>query len=440
MKKKVLALLITTTMVFSMVGCGSKGKDVSNSTTPSPTPQSEKKQAESNSNQGGEEKKISGDLLVWLDNDDWADAVIEAFNAKYPDVTIEYQNVGNVDTRGKVSLDGPAGIGPDVFLMPHDHMGIAIEDGLCEPMTDELQKKYENNILDAALETCTADGKVYGVPISTENIALFYNKDLYGENPPSSFEEIIEFAKGYNDFAAGKYTMAWQVDDAYHNYLFLTAFGMQLFGPDMRDYKTPGWDTPQVTEAIDFYRSLRKQLFDVNVVDASWDATVAAFQRGEVPLTISGPWAISDALTNGVNFGVTKLPTIKGVQPRCFSGNIIASVSSYAKNKEAAYAFVDFLAGEEGATIMYKVTGKMTALKDISNIAGLKEDVYLKGIQEQSPYADPMPIIPEMSQAWDAIKNLFTFTWDNTLTSKEAQDKAMDTYKTALQAAGKTLD
>jgi hypothetical protein len=48
-----------------------------------------------------------------------------------------------------------------------------------------------------------------------------------------------------------------------------------------------------------------------------------------------------------------------------------------------------------------------------------------------------MPIIPEVSQMWDALKNLFTFPWDNTLSISEAQAKAMETYDTALQLAGK---
>jgi len=436
MKKKLLSVLLVLAMALALVSCGKKKENDpgSQGATNTPTPATNVPPA----TDAPPATNISGDLLVWLDNDEWADAVIEAFNKKYPDVKVEYQNVGNVDSRGKVSLDGPAGIGPDIFMMPHDHISLAVNDGLCEPMTATLSTKFKNEILEAALETCTSDGKIYAVPIFIENIALFYNKDLYGDKAPTTFEEIIDFAKGYNDFAAGKYTLAWQVDDAYHNYFWLTAFGMKIFGPNMDDYKNPGFDSAEAKAGVDYYRSLRKQLFDVNVADASWDATVSAFQRGEVPLTISGPWAIADAVSNGVNFGITKIPTIDGKQPRCFAGVILAAVSSYTENPDAAFAFVEFLASDEAASIHYKITGKMTALKN-TNIEGLKDDAYLKGISEQSPYADPMPIIPEVNQMWDALKALFTFTWDDTLSTADAQKKAMETYETALQAAGKTM-
>jgi len=387
---------------------------------------------------GATDGRVSGDLLVWMDNKDWAEAVIAAFNKKYPDVRVQFENVGNVDSRGKVSLDGPAGIGPDVFLMPHDHIGNAIIDDICLPCPDDLREKYSKLLLDAAIKTCTYEGDLYAVPISTENIGFFYNKDLLGNNPvPTSFEEIIAFAEKWNNPAENHYALRWQVDDSYHNYFFLTAFGMRLFGPNMDDFKQPGFDSDGARQGVEFHTGLRKY-YNVNTSDATWDSTVAAFQRGEVPFTITGPWAIGDAIKNNVNFGITKLPTIKGNQPRCFSGNIVAAVSSYSKNIPAARAFVDFLVSLEGETIQFQQTGKLAAYKDISGIEGLRDDVHLRGIMEQAPFADPMPVIPEVNQMWDAQKALFTFTWDNQLSTEDAQKKAMDTYDTALMMAGKS--
>ena len=382
--------------------------------------------------------RVTGRLLVWMDNEDWAKAVIAGFNRHYPEVSIRFENVGNVDSRGKVSLDGPAGIGPDVFLMPHDHIGNAIIDDICLPFPPDMQKKYNEVILEAAIRTCTSEGDLYAVPISTENIAFFYNKDLLGNAPvPRSFEEVIDFSEKWNNPLANRYALRWQVDDSYHNYFFLTAFGMELFGPGMDDFRHPGFDSPSARQGIEFHNSLRRY-YNVNTADATWDFTVAAFQRGEVPFTITGPWAIGDALKNGINFGVTKLPSINGNQPRCFSGNIVAAVSSYTKNARAARAFVDYLASTEGETIQFRLTGKLAAYKDISEIEGLRDDVYLKGIMEQAPYTDPMPIIPEVNQMWDALKALFTFTWDRQLSVREAQGKAMETYDTALMMAGKS--
>ena len=408
-----LVLAVCAVLVFGMVGC--------------------KKKTEAGASSGG----VSGTILVWMDNEDWAKAVIEGFNKKYPNVTVNYEIIGNTDSRSKVSLDGPAGIGPDVFIMPHDHIANAVNDGLCEPVPADLRQKFSSALLDAAIQTCTSDGKLWAVPIETENIAFFYNKDLLGSTPvPQTFEEIIAFAEKWNNAAQNKYALRWQVDDAYHNYFFLSAYGMSVFGPNRDDYRNPGFDSDAARKGIEFQNSLRKY-FNVNVADATWDSTVAAFQRGEVPFTFTGPWAIADAVKNGVNFGITKIPTIEGKQPRCFSGNIIASVSSFSKNFDTAFAFLDYLAGTDAAAIKYNVSGKLPALKDISGIAGLRDDQYLAGIQHQSPYADPMPTIPEVNFMWESLKTLFTFTWDKQLTAQQAQQKAMTDYDAALAIAGK---
>jgi len=87
--------------------------------------------------------------------------------------------------------------------------------------------------------------------------------------------------------------------------------------------------------------------------------------------------------------------------------------------------------------LMYKTTGKLAAYKDISGIEGLRDDLYLKGIQEQSLFADPMPTIPEMAHAWEIQKNLFVSVWNNTQTVEAAQKTAMDSYDTVLLMSGK---
>jgi ABC-type glycerol-3-phosphate transport system substrate-binding protein len=110
-----------------------------------------------------------------------------------------------------------------------------------------------------------------------------------GDTPvPQSFEEVIAFAQKYNNPGQNKWALRWQVDDSYHNYFFLTAFGMRIFGPDMDDYRNPGFDSPAAGQGVDFFRSLRS-IYNVNVADADWNNTVAAFQNGDVPLSSSPP-------------------------------------------------------------------------------------------------------------------------------------------------------
>lgn len=449
--RKLTAVLMAAVLALALAACAGNNSgatatnppssgtssDSNSSTTDTQTPATTNETPAQDTSATLSEEPVT--LKVWLDNDDWAEALIAAWNVHYPNVTIDYQNVGNTDAHGKLSLDGPAGVGADVFCVPHDQMARTVNDGLSEPVPADLRARYEGMLIGPAIDTVTFNGDMYGVPIQTENIAMFYNKDLWGPNPPTTFEEIIEFSKTYNNPANNDWTLGWQVDDAYHSFLFLTAGGMELFGPDHDNFKTPGWDTPEAAKGVEYFLRMR-QVFDVPVAECTWDNTVERFKRGEIPLTITGPWAIQDCNNNGINYGVCKIPTIEGNQPWCFSGLIVANVSSYSEKQEWAYEFINFLVSEEGAGIMYDKKGTMTSLATISNIPGLRDDPYLSGVAQQSPYSVPMPIIPEIDQMWDSQKCLFQYTWDGELTVAEAQAKAMDTYRTLLAAAGKSMD
>lgn len=377
------------------------------------------------------------ELLVWLDNEEWAMALMRAFVQHHPNVTFQFQQMGNVGSRDHMQQDGPAGHGADIFAFPHDHVTFAIADGLIEPVPPQLQAKWEGELVRSAVETVSYGGRMHAVPFQTENIGLFYNRDLWGDTPPETWEEVLEFARTYNNPDTHDWTMAWEVANAYLNYIWLTAAGFEVFGPDMDNFRTPNFDSPEVARGLEIFLSMR-ELFDLPIEDINFNTTEERFRLGEIPLTITGPWAINDLLENGVNFGVTRLPTIGGVQPVAFSGNIIAGVSSYSNpiNKPWAYAFLDFMVSEEGAEILYQYMNHMTTRRDVDAIPGLNEDPFLLGLAKQTPYTVPMPTIPQVTQMWPAMEELFRFTWSNDLTIPEAQARAMSTYRTLLEVAG----
>ena len=383
--------------------------------------------------------QVSGDLFIWMHHSEaFAEAMADAFMRDFPDVNVTWEHVGFTDQRDMITLDGPAGIGPDVWLQPHDGVALAINDGLVEPLPTDMQERLRGRVLTAAIDTATHNGVLYGVPFQTETIALFYNR-AYVPTAPSSFEEIIEFAREWNDPAQNRFAMRWQINDAYHNYAFLTAFGFTVFGPNMDDWRAMDFDTDAVRRGIEFHASLR-EVFDFGVDDFEWDNTVAAFQRGEVPFTISGPWAIGDARANGVDFGVTRLPTVNGVQPRSFSGAGVAHISSFTENLPASLAFVEWMASDAAASVIFNEIGNLAALYDVSGVPGLAEDPHLSGIALQAAFANPMPTIPEVDLMWGPLATVFTHTWNGTMTAEETAALAQQEYLDALAVVGLTID
>ena len=102
-----------------------------------------------------------------------------------------------------------------------------------------------------------------------------------------------------------------------------------------------------------------KEYLPVPYADLNWDSVEVEFAKGTVPYIIVGPWSIAEVETQdtGFEWGVTTIPTINGVQPETFSGNIIACISAYTQHPAEAKQVVEFLGSEEGLQIMYDVKG-----------------------------------------------------------------------------------
>ena len=378
------------------------------------------------------------ELFLWLPYEDFAMALIDGFEARFPNVTVTWEDVGYTSSRDRMILDGPAGLGGDIFAFPHDQIAFAILDGQIQPAPAGLQRKWQDELISTAVGTVTHNGEMHAAPFQVENIALFYNRDLWGDTPPQTWEEILAFAETYNNPENHDWTMAWDVNAGFFNVFWLTAGGMQLFGPNNDDYTAIGFDTPEAARGLYWFQSMRA-LFDIPSADVTWATAEERFRLGQIPLTITGPWAIHETRENGVNFGIARIPTIEGIQPYAFSGVMVAAVSTWSTNPWA-YAFIDFMVSEEGASILYNYRNMMTTRINVAGVPGLSEDPYLMGIAQQSPYTVPMPSIAEVQFMWAPLNELFEFAWDGELSIAEIQEHAMNTYRNSLIIAGRDVD
>lgn len=122
-------------------------------------------------------------LTVWESTngpDEFIKKAGEAFTAKHPNITINYVNVELGDAAGQIALDGPAGVGADLFAAPHDKLGELVSAGSVLPTVNADAVKKA--VLGACSTALTYNGTMYGYPVSAETYALFYNKALIKEN------------------------------------------------------------------------------------------------------------------------------------------------------------------------------------------------------------------------------------------------------------------
>jgi arabinogalactan oligomer/maltooligosaccharide transport system substrate-binding protein len=324
------------------------------------------------------------------------------FQEKYG-VEVVYEEVGHTETVGKLILDGPAGVGADVYAAPHDKMGEVYANGLA--LENDIAG-YADQFLEVSTRVGIAeDGKLYNFPLAFETYALFYNKDIL-DTPPTTWDEIIAFAETFNDPANNKFAAMWEAANAYYGFAFLSSAG-PLFGPNGTDKTKLLTDTPEAVDAMKYYQTLRSKVFDVPAADTTYDAMMTAFKEGKAAMILNGPWAIKDISDAGVNFGIVPFPKLEGGKdPLTFSGIRVLHVSSYTKYPNAAKAFAYF-ASVDLAETRVEMTG------DVPVLNGLQiDDEHRLAIQAAGENAFPMPSIPAMNAYWPVMAEVFTNIWD----------------------------
>lgn len=366
-------------------------------------------------------------LKVWESNGsekkfiEWA---AKEFMKTHKNVKVEYEHVETVDARTKIELDGPAGVGADVFVAPHDHIGALVNGGHVAANSDA---NYLSQFVNAAQTAALYNGKVYGYPLSIETYALFYNKDLI-QTPPKTWEEVIAFAETYNNEAERKYAIVWPVADPYFDYQFMSAYGAQLFGPNGNDRTQHNINSAEAVKGLQYFQSLRQALLNVASADMTSDFCSSAFSQGKAAMLITGPWAIDTFNRLKLNYGIATLPAFPGrSEPATsFSGVRLVFVSSYSTHPAEAAEFAEFITQKASLEKRFEITSQLPPRKDIK-----VTDPLSTGILEQTYYAIPMPTIPQMNTYWSAMGSAYSGIWDGDDVVKDLNSAAaaMDSAK-----------
>ena len=365
---------------------------------------------------GGKKETKAVNLKV-QESDKGPDKFIQEAGAAYtkanPNVTVEYVHVELGDAAGQIALDGPAGVGPDLFAAPHDKLGELVNSGHVAPTVNP--DKVKKQVLGACGQALTYEGKMYGYPVSAETYALFYNKDLIAEKDvPKTWEDLEKWTKEFNAANPGKYGFIMDVGNSYYTILFTTSSGNRLFGPSGTDTTSTNINSDASIKGMEFFQSLRSTL-DVPAADVTTSMADAAFSSGKAAMHITGPWNIKPFVDAGINFGVAALPALPGDTKPCasFSGTRAMFVSAYSENVEEASKFAEFLLTDEMQQLRFALTGAMPSINT------KVDSPYIPGFLEQLDYAFPMPSIPQMGSFWEAMGNASKNIWDGADVKKE---------------------
>lgn len=418
MKKKVLSLVLATAMMSTLLaGCGSSegttasGSSAAGSSTPASS------QTTSSETTGSNTTTAEPVTLKWAIWDQettqyWTD-IKEAYEASHEGVTVEMVDLGSTDYMTVLATDlSGSGTEFDVVTIK-DVPGYAtlVQKNAILPLDDYIKadgvdlSKYAG-----ATDQVTVDGKLYELPFRNDFWVLFYNKDLF---------DAKNVAYPTND-------MTWDEYDALAREMTDTTFGSQIYGGHYHTWRS----TIGLMGVLDGKHTIldgdyefMKPYYEMVLAEEK-DGVVrkytdlkteglhysAAFSGGDVAMMNMGSWFISTMITNLKsgeydsslcgNWGIVKYPHAEGVEPGSTLGTITGlAVTAATDTPDAAWDFVKWVSGEEGATVMAS-SGNFPAImtdevKDM--IAGLdgfptdeasKEALTVSNLYLEVPYAE----------------------------------------------------
>jgi len=221
MFRKVLSLALAATLLAFMLlatGCAAWFRPAEEPAAEEPVEEPTDEPIEEPAEEPALVPEEGASLTIW-DSDDpsghwFRDAAIE-WGEKHG-VEIIYEPVAFGATVDQLKVDGPAGLGADVFAAPHDRVGDLVAAGLILP--NDVSNPA--NFMESTITGLTMDGVLWGFPTAIETYALFYNKDLLPE-PPETWDELLDFAVDFNDIPANRFAFMMLPADFYFAHGFL---------------------------------------------------------------------------------------------------------------------------------------------------------------------------------------------------------------------------
>lgn len=428
MKRKLLSVLLAGAMVVSMLtGCGGDSSgdgaaaDEGGQQADASNDDGGAEAEEPAADDGGEAPSDSGSgeavTLKWAIWDQattpYWQALKDAYEEKNQNVTIEMVDLGSTDYTTVLATE-LSGSGTDFDVVTiKDVPGYAtlVQKNTLEPLNSYIESAgIDLSQYGGATDQVTVDGELYELPFRNDFWVVFYNKDLFdaaGVDYPTNdmtFEQYDELARkvASDEFGSQVY------GTHYHTWrsavqLFGVLDGQHTILDGNYDFLKP------------YYEMVLKQEDDGICRDYVTLSTEglhysAAFSNGDTAMMNMGSWFIAtliSSLEGGEydsslcgNWGMVKYPHAEGVEPGSTLGTITGiAVTSATDQKDAAWDFVNFVSGTEGALVMAK-TGNFPAImtdeamETITSLDGFptddasKEAMNVSNLYLEVPYAE----------------------------------------------------
>ncbi|WP_151734960.1 extracellular solute-binding protein [Paenibacillus tengchongensis] len=390
--------------------------------------------------------------------------LIDEFEEANPDIKINIAPVlaseGDYTSKIVLQMKSPD-TAPDIVAEDTSIIKSDAAAGYLEPLDTQVagwsdwQDKFIENL---KAGVTGEDGKIYGVPATSDTRGIWYNKELFAEAglpvpfQPANWEEVLEAARTIKDKLPGVTPLNLIVGKSSGEGVTMQTLEMLLYGTNDTLYndETKKWvvNSPGLLDSFNFIN----QVFNVDQTGTSMQVALngqagsIAFQQlfpqDKLAMAVDGSWAGSTWFENGAapienveeKMGFAPFPTQNGQEPGAItmSGGWAWSIPAQSQNKEAAWKFLEFLMNQENATARVVAEGNLSPRNDSVDVAGYTDRTFVAEAQALLDVAHFRPANDEYATVSAQIQSLVESVASGKLAPADAVQQLQDNVTRSL--------
>jgi multiple sugar transport system substrate-binding protein len=318
---------------------------------------------------------------------------IAAFEKANPGIKVKFTVESWDDVYTKWDQGLATGNTPDLgYDCPITAVDYSLQ-GKVLPVTDLVNKLGGADAFNKGMQAFTAKGEWYGVPHGDASQVLLYRKDILKaagyDNPPTTWDELIEIAKATNK--NGVAGLGFFTGDDYQSNQILTGLMMAAGGVMVNADGKVFLDSPENLKALELVDKLYNKLKVVPKSTKVWEHSDPANAIGLGKVAMAITWGGYGTLLKDMfpkdyeKIGFAKLPSGPSGHSGSWSGTGGFFIFKDAKHPNETKKFVEYMCQPELSKEWALVSGNVSPLVKVTNDPELTKLDWYKAMQEQSP-------------------------------------------------------
>ena len=384
-------------------------------------------------------------LVVWGTMDDATvyDNLVTLFKEENPGIEIAYYNKLENTYERDLLRAFAAGEGPDIFSVHHTWLYRYSDLLAAAPKEIFPASEFREQFVDVAQKDFLFEENLFGVPLYTDTLVLYYNIDLFNSAgivfPPKDWEEFTKYSqaltrrKQAGDIAVSGAALGGGKNVEFSSDILMALMlqnGALLSNATGRiNFKNLASGLVPIEKALEFYTSFAKQTSP----NYSWSGTSlenseTMFAQGKAAMMMGYASTKESIMRKSprLRFAVAPFPQVKNATiKKNYADYWGYAVYKNSPGKDAAWQFLHFLAQHNISAYYASVTQRPGSLRSV--IAAQQEDPQIKMFAEQA-----LSAVSWIQLNDQVIRQVFTDMIDAQVTGDQPLQQAITNADTKI--------